>query len=235
MAIVFGGTQERGGLEGTLKEQRLKSTKSPPMTDWEITVCMRRILLRQNHEGGLDATLNTALRVVLGFAKRYAGSFRTKGIFMDHLKLLCGEDNVLSIPICKNDQFRHSVPREIEKLLKEGRNFKNIFKLGDNWERKLRSALERHEAEIKSIEIETSSFIFGNAINDAVSTLLDISNESNASGSMDVSELQDDDVVPDSVASLFVEATMQQPIATSLSDALRDIKVSVNENLKVNG
>ncbi len=227
VAIVFGGSQKKGGLD---VERWTKSIGSPPMTDWEIAVCMRRMLLRQNHEGGLDATLNIALRVVMGFAKRYTCSFSTKGIFMDHLKSLCGEDNVLSIPICKDDQFHLNVPREIAQLLKEGWKSK---KLSDSWEAKLRDVLRQHDAKLKSMEVETSSDIFGNAINDALSSLLDISKNESGSTAAVFSDLQCNAVAPDSVTDLFVKATMQQAVATSLSDALRDIKVS--EELKVNG
>ncbi len=221
VAVVFGSTSEEEGEE-------LDGMKFPPMTDWEIAICMRRTLVRQNHEGGLDATLNIALRVVLGFAVRYAGLFRTKGHYMEHLKLLCGERNVLTIPICTPAQFRKNVPKVIKQLLSEGRKCRNSIKLSGDWERRLRDALRAHDAEIKSMEAEPSSHFFRTAITDAVSALLDIADEGNASSM--VSELQDN--VHDS-ASLF-EATVGHVVGTRLSDVLRNVKVSENEGLKVN-
>ncbi len=224
MAVVFGTSVDQGGVD---------RTKLPPMTDWEIVVCMRRTLMRQNHEGDLDATQCMTLRIVLGFAMRFIGSFRTKGAFMEHMKLLCGEDNVLSVPICMPAQFRRKVPRVVKKLLNEGQNCRKALKLSDDWEQRLRDALESHDDEIKSMDAEPNNHFFRTAITDTISALLDIADEGNANVGISDS-LQNDDGVNDS-ASLF-EATLQHMVTVScLSEALRNNKVSENEGFEVNG
>ncbi len=225
VAVVFGTS-----ISGEVGEN-MDGMKFPPMTDWEIAVCMRRTLVRQGHEGGLDATLNIALRVVLGFSIRYSGSFRTKGQYMEHLKLLCGENNVLSFPICTTAQFRQNIPNVIQRLLSEGRKCKSSIKLSDDWERRLRDALRDHDDEIKSMDAEPSSHFFRTAITDTVSALFYIANEGNASSSM-VFDLQDD--AHDS-ASLFEPIVEHDDVGACLSDVLRNVKMSENISTKCNG
>ncbi|CAM9459717.1 unnamed protein product [Phaeothamnion confervicola] len=149
---------------------------APPLTNWEIAVCMQRTLSRDHH-GGVDARLPQALTVVLSFAATLCNADATRRTFLARLADACGDgERVLCLPICSDMQFERPAPPEIAALIDEGldalrsrgrghghgsrRHGKRVrgeedealpVRDGVPWEQRMRDALRRHAAEVAAV------------------------------------------------------------------------------------
>jgi hypothetical protein len=164
IAVAFGSSEEE--LE--------RAPTCEALTDWEVAVCMRRVLSRGTHDGGLDAQLPHALQVVANFANIYRGRFSTRADFIDNLKRLCGSDRVLYLPICNSEQFSRPMPDSIRRLLAQAANHKNPLKLGPAWEAGLRAALAREDAAIKAVEANVSGDLFKSKLQHAMDDIVSL-------------------------------------------------------------